>query len=89
MSYKYNENECGAYCVRDEYIWKEMLQPNYDFSKHHTRELLMFLRSEMGREIKELNTILKTELSKREHVPNKIQAKQIRQQKAKQQKNRR
>lgn len=87
MSYKYDDKSCGAYSVVDEYIWKPMLQPGYDFSQHHTKELLLFLRSQMGREIKELNTLLKNELAKREHIPNKIQAKEIRKQKAKQQKN--
>lgn len=80
---KIDEYICGAITLDD-----SMLEPGYDWSQHHTRELLEFLRCQDGRENPAFNKVLKEVLSTREHIPTVKQAKELRKKKAKEKQNR-
>lgn len=76
---------------------------NYDIENMHTKQLLRLLRSlysvdncweytgdkfiKICKEHDEFRSIIKLELSKREHIPNKKESKKIRKQKIVRQKN--
>lgn len=78
----------GAFFADDAEFFKDMLEPSYDWTRHSTKELLVLLRSQLGREVPEFNAKFKEILATRPNIPTKQQAKAARIEKAKQQKNR-
>lgn len=78
----------GAYQASDADHFEYMLAPSYDWSQHSTKELLMLLRTQLGREVPEFHAKFKEILATRPNIPTKEQAYAARIQKAKQQKNR-
>jgi len=63
------------------------MEPGFDWSKVHTKALLDLRISQCARENPDFHAKIIEVLATREHVPNKIEAKAMRQQLAKAQKN--
>lgn len=74
----------------------KMLQPDYDWSKHHTRELLEmknwchhgdYWEESINTLRKKVHARMKEILATREHIPTKAETKALRKEKANYQKN--
>lgn len=72
-----------CFMAEDAKHYSYMLDRDYDWNQHSTKELLAMLRSQLGREDPIFHELFRDVLSTRPNIPTKQQAKAVRVAKAK------